>query len=742
MFQDPNKGKTPKVDTPEVTDITTQAAGILADKAAAEAGEKVKEAKDKVQQAGQIASQAAAYTGAARQMGSAFTGPAGPGGPTPGINDTGFAPQPQPISSKRASNSVLMAAHELLGVSHLTKLTIVVEGTQIKSYKNFHLSQTASEHHQFSLVLDHDSLGDAEDHQLEKARKLLGKRILVTFAYKNIPAGPERDFIGVITKVGLSRENRNHGNIVLSGHSPTILLDGAPHIQSFGGNVPVSLNSIAHMVLEQGLGSGKYAISADSRYENVAYSCQYEETHYNYLARLAESYGEQFYYDGQTVRFGKLPFAEKAIQLVFGKNVDEVDISIKALHVNPSYYGYSSSDHQGLSTGKSTIKHVSSLGKAAYDISQKTFMAPSLRVAPLKARTSKDLDAAQDSTAGSTSVTAFTTSGRTSTPFLYPGCVVDMEMLKPGTKKSTYFTRLMIIKISHSVDKLGHYTGHFEAIGADTGYLPRPVFREPKAEPQFATVISNDDDMGRIQVRFDWQGGGDNTEWIRVLTPDAGSSGKVSKNRGFVFIPEVGDQVMVGFVHSHPDRPYVMGGLFHGKIGSGGGKGNNIKSLSSKSGNKLELNDKEGSVYLTDHGGANMKFDGGGNATTNANSNHTVNAGSTNVINVGAKKDTPPQSVIFADSSGNVIIDAKTSITLLVGGNQIKINKEGIITIAADGKIESTAQNGSVTIKSITEDVTVESTTAAAVFKGSTDTNIGGGTNTFVTGTTVEINQS
>jgi uncharacterized protein involved in type VI secretion and phage assembly len=376
-----------------------------------------------------------------------------------------------------------MAAHELFGVSHLTKLTIVVEGTQIKSYKHFHLSQTASEHHQFSLVLDHDSLGDAEDHQLEKAQKLLGKRILVTFAYKNIPAGPERDFIGVITKVGLSRENRNHGNIVLSGHSPTILLDGAPHIQSFGGNVPVSLNTIAHTVLEQGLGSGKYAVSVDSKYENVAYSCQYEETHYNYLARLAESYGEQFYYDGQMVRFGKLPFAEKPIQLVFGKNVDEVEVSMKALHVNPSYYGYNSSSHESLNTGKSTIKHVSSLAKAAYDISQKTFTAPSLRVAPLKARTSKDLDAAQDSTAGSASVTAFTTSGRTSTPFLYPGCVVDMEMLKPGTKKSTYFTRLMVIEVNHSVDKLGNYTGHFEAIGADTGYLPRPVFREPKAEP-------------------------------------------------------------------------------------------------------------------------------------------------------------------------------------------------------------------------------------------------------------------
>ncbi|WP_373287835.1 phage baseplate assembly protein V [Pedobacter psychrotolerans] len=41
-------------------------------------------------------------------------------------------------------------------------------------------------------------------------------------------------------------------------------------------------------------------------------------------------------------------------------------------------------------------------------------------------------------------------------------------------------------------------------------------------------------------------------------------------------IPEVGDQVMLGFVHNHPDRPFVMGGMFHGGVGLGGGADNRI----------------------------------------------------------------------------------------------------------------------------------------------------------------------
>ena len=93
-----------------------------------------------------------------------------------------------------------------------------------------------------------------------------------------------------------------------------------------------------------------------------------------------------------------------------------------------------------------------------------------------------------------------------------------------------------------------------------------------KAEAQFAKVTANANPLnqGRVKIQFDWQSGQDTSEFIRVMTPDAGSSDKINKNRGFMAIPEVGDQVVVNFVHQHPDRPFVMGGMFHGSIGAGG----------------------------------------------------------------------------------------------------------------------------------------------------------------------------
>ncbi|WP_407498677.1 phage baseplate assembly protein V, partial [Elizabethkingia anophelis] len=154
---------------------------------------------------------------------------------------------------------------------------------------------------------------------------------------------------------------------------------------------------------------------------------------------------------------------------------------------------------------------------------------------------------------------------------------------KQDSNQTSYFTRLMVTEVTHEVDTLGHYTGHFEAIASDTGYMPKPDFVVPIAQPQIATVISNTDpeSQGRVTVKFDWQQS-DTTNFIRMMSPDAGGTDQITQNRGYVAIPEVGDQVMVGFVHNHPDRPFVMGGIFHGGTGLGGGVNNHLKSIQTR----------------------------------------------------------------------------------------------------------------------------------------------------------------
>lgn len=636
----------------------------------------------------------------------------------------------QPTS--KIHNAPAIPTSQISGINRVVKLDVIIEGKEIKHFKHFKLSQSAIKHHKFSITLAHDTLGSAENHNLEEAQNFLGKRLTTVFKYKDVLEGPERIFVGVITSVGFSQEKGSLGNIVLTGYSPTILLDAAPHIQSFGGTQEISLNSIADQVIKEGLGANKFDYRVDSNYGNISYSSQYEETHYNYLARIAEAYGEQFFYDGEVLHFGKLPPQEEPVRLVYGSSVSDIQITMQAQHVKPSFYGYNSSKNEKLTAGDSKISHVSDIARRAYEISEKTFTTPSLRIAPIKAASSMDVEASQKGAAGSKASNVFVTSGNTTVPFLYPGCAADIEMRRSDTNQTSYFTKLLITDVIHEVDARGYYTGSFEAIAADSGYIPRPEFETPKAEAQFAKVVSNTDPLnqGRVQVQFDWQQGQDKSEFIRVMTPDAGSSDKVNKNRGFMAIPEVGDQVVVNFAHQNPDRPFVMGGMFHGGISAGGGADNNIKSLSSRSGNKLELDDGAGSVFLTDQGGANMKFDGAGNATTNANANHSINAGSTHTTGVGAKKDAPPQSLLKMDAGGNITLDGKTSITLQVGENSITISKEGITASAGTGTIDITALAGALGLTSkggkldITTDSELTITGGPSAVMSSGDTNI------------------
>ena len=328
-------------------------------------------------------------------------------------------------------------------------------------------------------------------------------------------------------------------------------------------------------------------------------------------------------------------------------------------------------------------------------------------------------------------------------PTLRVGSVVSLYssfLERVGNISKESLGNFIIIEITHEVSQGSYYKNRFKAIPATIKALPSPKVRMPLAETQMATVLSNadPDGKGRVRVRMNWQTDGMQTGWVRVMTPDGGSSSDVKSNRGFVFIPEVGDQVLLGFRHGDPARPYVMGSLFNGTTGGGGGQGNKCKSLTTRSGSSLKLDDSDGSVTLHDKGGVSMNFDGGGNATTNAKSSNFVNAGTNNVINVSNGS-----SVISSDSDGNITLKGNTAITLVVGENQIKVCTSGIfingkqqIAIGTDEMMSLEAKQD-LTMSSKANLNMSGSTTASL---GSNDISITGGSKVVVDGPDVNIN--
>ena len=118
--------------------------------------------------------------------------------------------------------------------------------------------------------------------------------------------------------------------------------------------------------------------------------------------------------------------------------------------------------------------------------------------------------------------------------------------------------------------------------------------------PALVTDIKDPDGQGRVRISLPWSpdaGGSRYEAWARLATLMGGN------NRGSWFVPDVNDEVLVGFEAGDSRRPYVLGGLWNGRDtppDSMDGAGNNYrKTLRSRNGVKITLDDSNGRETLT-----------------------------------------------------------------------------------------------------------------------------------------------
>jgi uncharacterized protein involved in type VI secretion and phage assembly len=243
-----------------------------------------------------------------------------------------------------------------------------------------------------------------------------------------------------------------------------------------------------------------------------------------------------------------------------------------------------------------------------------------------------------------------------------------------------------VLKVRHEIDQNHHYRCDFEAVPSGLKHLPHPEIQFPSASSIQARVVRNDDpqSLGRVIVEFPFANDMPCETWLQVISPDAGGlvglgndkSGEVSKNRGMLFVPEVGDRVMVGFEFGDPNRPYVMGSLFHGKNSEGGGKGNNRKSIITKSGHTLEfedgdeslgirLKDKNGNEIHLDTKGKNMKITAPETINLNAKNIHLVaDENLTLISGKDTNQSVGKDHILVISGTGNIAVEKTLDISI------------------------------------------------------------------------------
>ena len=369
--------------------------------------------------------------------------------------------------------------------------------------------------------------------------------------------------------------------------------------------------------------------------ETKDFICQYEESDFDFIRRLAHQYQEWMYFDGTKLIFGKPRKLADPIRLEYGTTLSSLDIGLQTLARSEQVFSYHSGADREMQRMTPDLAYGhDKLAGDAFRASLGIFSKPARQHAlPRISNETELVNYMGRKQAAETAETHYITA-ESQVPTLRVGSVVSLYssfLERVGNLSEESLGNFIIIEITHEVSQGSYYKNRFKAIPATIKALPSPKVRMPLAETQMATVLSNADPQGkgRVRVRMNWQTDGMQTGWVRVMTPDGGSSSDVKSNRGFVFIPEVGDQVLLGFRHGDPARPYVMGSLFNGTTGGGGGSNNSIKSLKTRSGISVILNDDNKSLAIKDAGGSSIWLDGNGNIQITAP--HSINFTSTNI---------------------------------------------------------------------------------------------------------------
>ena len=507
-------------------------------------------------------------------------------------------------------------------------ITISVGKKSLSSFISLQIEQNIGKHHRFQMSVELETGSNRYVHNINSSKKWLGESIVVKAA--NTPI-----FVGVVTNVQLHREGSDFGCIIVSGYSATYRMETAHSCFSWNDR---TIGDVVKKLCEQ----AKVQLELNPAFkETKDFICQYEESDFDFIRRLAHQYQEWMYFDGTKLIFGKPRKLADPIRLEYGTTLSSLDIGLQTLARSEQVFSYHSGADREMQRMTPDLAYGhDKLAGEAFRASLGMFSKPARQHALPRISNETELDNYTGrKQAAETAETHYITA-ESQVPTLRVGSVISLYssfLERVGNLSEESLGNFIIIEITHEVSQGSYYKNRFKAIPATIKAMPSPKVRMPLAETQMATVLSNADPegKGRVRVRMNWQTDGMQTGWVRVMTPDGGSSSDVKSNRGFVFIPEVGDQVLLGFRHGDPARPYVLGSLFNGTTGNGGGSNNSIKSLKTRSGISVILNDDNKSLEIKDAGGSSIHLDGNGNILLNAPKNIQINAGNNMSLMVG-----------------------------------------------------------------------------------------------------------
>jgi phage protein D/phage baseplate assembly protein gpV len=421
----------------------------------------------------------------------------------------------------------------------------------------------------------------------DQARFRLGTKVDIAFRAEGALVTVT---VGEVTAISVEPGPTGRHELVVSGLDVAHRLAREPRTRSFLNMTDADI--VAQIADEYGLDG-----DIDRTTEVHEYVLQTSETDYAFLARQARRVGFDLWITDRTLHFKPRPTAEGSPPtLRWGDNLQRFKVRFSSAERCDSVTVRGQDP-----VAKRTLVGQADTGDAGTDAPAVEEMADDARTAfgrierfagQFPVATQAEADALAASLLLKASGGEVIARGEAAgDPLISAGAEVVIEQV--GERLSG---RWRLTGVQHVYGGQSPYVTRFVCGGKEPAGLADLLAgggeRATWVSPVVGLVTNCDDPLklGRVKVKFPTLTDDDESAWARVVAPGAGP------DRGLQAIPEVGDEVLVGFELGDTRRPYVLGGLWSqqdsppdGDAVTGGQVAR--RSWHSRTGHRVELQD-------------------------------------------------------------------------------------------------------------------------------------------------------
>jgi len=329
----------------------------------------------------------------------------------------------------------------------------------------------------------------------------------------------------------------------------------------------------------QDRGFSDFKNSLTATYDQREYCVQYRETDFNFVSRLMEQYGIYYFFEHENGKHTMvLADSMSAHQPIPGQSTVHYCGPTQA----PASEDVVTDWHmeQELRTGKCSLKEYN------FETPSAKLVASEPTVKEVGGNTKYEMydypgDYETQSQGGTLAnirmqeeeAEHLVISGSSVCRALRSGYKFDLEEHERDDMNANYLLTEVqhVASVGESYDhgeEGSQYSNHFTCIQSSVPFRPQRVTPRPFVQgPQTAVVVGPEgeeiyvDKYGRIKVQFYWDRQGEQNEksscWIRVSQAWAG------QGWGAMWIPRIGQEVIVSFLEGDPDRPIITGRVYN-----------------------------------------------------------------------------------------------------------------------------------------------------------------------------------